>query len=147
MFKINLKTVPFLQKNKTFSLINIIGLAIGTLCCLYIVLYVQDQYSYDKHHRNAQNLYRINAIIMAQNEKSNWATVTAPVAPTMKKDFPEVEEYAAYSGVGMDHHLLRYKDKSVYENEERHGPTLPFRMFDFHFVHGSAEMALSQPQL
>ncbi len=107
MFKINFKTAfRFLQKNKTFSFINVIGLAIGTLCCLYIILYVQDQYSYDKHHRNGQNIYRINTAWTAQNEKNNWATVTAPVAPTMKKDFPEVEEYArVIPGVGMDHHL------------------------------------------
>src|SRR5215813_3378800 len=95
MRKTYLKTaIRFLQKNKTFSLINVIGLAIGTLCCLYIILYVQDQYSYDKHHRNGQDIYRINTIWTVQTIKSNCATVTAPVAPAMKNDFPEVEEYA-----------------------------------------------------
>ena len=49
--KIALRT---LGRNKTFSFINIFGLAIGTLCCLYIVLYVQDQYRYDKHHDHAK---------------------------------------------------------------------------------------------
>ncbi len=50
MLKSYLKTaLRFLLKNKTFSFINIFGLAMGTMCCLYILLYVQDQYSYDKH--------------------------------------------------------------------------------------------------
>ncbi len=54
MIKSYLKTaLRFLLKNKTFSFINIIGLAMGTLCCLYILLYVQEQYSYDKHYKNA----------------------------------------------------------------------------------------------
>ena len=60
MFRNYLKTTfRNLWKNKTFSFINIIGLAIGTLCCLYILLYVQEQYSYDKHHNNAEDIYRI----------------------------------------------------------------------------------------
>ena len=60
MFKNYFKTAwRFLLKNKTFSFINIIGLAIGTLCCLYIVLYVEDQYSYDKHVKDAKDIYRI----------------------------------------------------------------------------------------
>ncbi len=63
MFKNYFKTAwRFLLKNKAFSFINIIGLAIGTLCCLYIVLYVKDQYSYDKHHKNAKDIYRITTL-------------------------------------------------------------------------------------
>jgi len=57
MIKSYLKTaLRFLLKNKTFSFINIFGLAAGTLCCLYILLYVQDQYSYDKQHKNANDI-------------------------------------------------------------------------------------------
>ena len=48
-----------LLKNKTFSAINLLGLTTGTVCCLYILLYVQDQRSYDKHHHEAGNLFRI----------------------------------------------------------------------------------------
>ena len=60
MIKSYLKTaVRFLLKNKTFSFINIFGLAAGTLCCLYILLYVHQQYSYDKHHNHANDIYRI----------------------------------------------------------------------------------------
>ena len=62
MLKSYLKTaMRFLLKNKTFSFINIFGLAMGTMCSLYILLYVQDQYSYDKHHKDAQNIYRVTS--------------------------------------------------------------------------------------
>jgi len=147
MFKIYFKTaIRFLQKNKTFSLINVTGLAIGTLCCLYIVLYVQDQYSYDKQHHNVQDIYRINTIWTIQNDKGNWATVTMPVAPAMKNDFPEVEEYARIiPGVGMDHHLLTYKEKSLYVNDAVYADSTLFRIFNFHFTCGNAQTALSGP--
>ncbi len=50
----------FLLKNKTFSFINVFGLAVGTLCCLYILVYVKDQYSYDKHHTDVNRIYRVD---------------------------------------------------------------------------------------
>ena len=60
MLKNYLKTsLRFLSKNKTYSFINIFGLALGTLCCVYIILYVADQYSYDKYQKNPENIYRI----------------------------------------------------------------------------------------
>ena len=147
MFKIYFKTaLRSFQKNKAFSSINVIGLAIGTLCCLYIILYVQDQYSYDKHHHNGQNIYRINTIWTVQNDKGNWGTATAPVAPAMKHDFPEVEEFARIiPGVGMDHHLLRYKEKSLYANDAAYADSTLFRMFDFHFNYGNPQTALASP--
>ena len=147
MFKNYLKTaIRSLQKNKTFSFINIIGLAIGTLCCLYIILYVQDQYSYDKQHGRVQDIYRINTIWKVQNDKGNWATVTAPVAPAMKNDFAEAADFARIiPAVGMDHHLLRYKDKSLYENDAVYADSTLFRIFNFHFTNGNAKTALTAP--
>ena len=62
-----------LRKNKTYSFINIIGLAIGTLCCLYILLYVEDQYSYDKHHKNAEDIYRITSSVKLTGDKGQWS--------------------------------------------------------------------------
>jgi putative ABC transport system permease protein len=74
MLKSYLKTAwRFLLKNKTFSFINIIGLATGTLCCLYILLYVQDQYSYDKQHKDAQNIYRVTTDLELTGDKHHRA--------------------------------------------------------------------------
>jgi putative ABC transport system permease protein len=135
-----------LLKNKTFSFINIIGLAIGTLCCLYIMLYVQDQYSYDKQHDRAKDIYRINVLWKGQNDIGNWATVTAPVAPAMKNDFPEIEQYARIiPGIGMSHHLLRYKEKATYENDMLYADSTLFDIFNFHFDYGNPKNALSTP--
>lgn len=87
-------SLRFAFKNKTFSFINIIGLAVGTLCCLYIVMYVLDQHNYDKHHNDAEHIFRINSLLVlpgGQNEK--MATASPPVAPAMKNDFAEVAEF------------------------------------------------------
>src|SRR5882757_9865853 len=95
MFKNYFKTAfRFLLKNKTYSFINIIGLAIGTLCCLYILLYVEDQYSYDKHHNNAKNIYRITTSLALPGDKHTNATSSPPIAPAIKNDFGEVAQFA-----------------------------------------------------
>jgi putative ABC transport system permease protein len=106
-----------LWKNKTYSFINIIGLAIGTLCCLYILLYVQDQYSYDKHHKDAKDIYRITSSVKLTGDKLNGSATSPPVAPAMKKDFGEVLQYTRVVNsamVGVKQHLLRYKEKAIY---------------------------------
>jgi len=96
MLKSYLKTsIRFLLKNKSFSLINIFGLAVGTLCCLYILLYVQDQYSYDKHHKGASDIYRITTSLELMGDQHKMATVSPPIAPAIKSDFPEVAQFAS----------------------------------------------------
>jgi putative ABC transport system permease protein len=88
MLKNYLKTtLRALMKNKTYSFINIIGLAIGTLCCLYILLYVKDQYGYDKHHRQANDIYRITTSLALSGDKHNNATAS-PYRPHDEQDFP-----------------------------------------------------------
>src|ERR1700685_2273425 len=94
MLKSYLKTaLRFLLKNKTFSLINIFGLAAGTLCCLYILLFVQDQYSYDKHHKDAADIFRITTTTEQPADRRTGPPCSPPIAPAIKNDFAEVERY------------------------------------------------------
>ena len=135
-----------LTKSKTFGFINIFGLAAGVLCSLYIILYVQDQYSYDKHFKDAADIYRVTTIWTSQEGSGNWATVTAPVAAAMKNDFPQVLDYArVIPSLGIDHHLLQYKDKAIYEKDGVYADSSFFSIFNFHFDRGDAQQALRGP--
>lgn len=147
MFKNYFKTAfRFLLKNKTFSFINIIGLAIGTLCCLYIVLYVEDQYSYDKHENNAADIYRITTWLSLPGDKHNNSTCSPPIAPAIKKDFPEVEQFTrVISDFSSSQHLLRYKEKSFYEKNAVYVDSTFFDVFTYHFTNGNAKNVLSEP--
>src|SRR3954471_8158626 len=117
MFKNYLKTsIRSLMKNKTFSFINIFGLAVGTLCCIYILLYVQDQYSYDKHHKDAKDIYRVNSDLALTGDRHNNATASPPIAPAIKRDFPEVLQFTRHVGIGGKN-LLKYKEKSFYQEK------------------------------
>jgi putative ABC transport system permease protein len=142
-----LTTIRFLLKNKTFSLLNITGLSIGTLCFLYIVLYVQDQYSYDKHHKGGENIYRINsALVLPGAQAENMATASPPVAPAMKNDFGEVQQFTRVTGaIGINQHLLRYKEKAIYEKDALFVDSTFFDVFTYRFVNGKPGNALTEP--
>jgi putative ABC transport system permease protein len=142
-------TFRFLWKNKAFSLINIAGLTLGTVCFLYIVLYVSDQFGYDRHFKRDHDIYRITFLgKIAGGSPAEVATCSPPIAPAMKKDFPEVEQYTRLvraDAFGAKLHLLQYKDKSIYEKEAAYVDSTFFGVFDFHFTEGNAETALQQP--
>ncbi len=138
--------IRFLLKNKTFSAVNLIGLAAGTLCCLYIVLYVVDQYSYDKHHNDATEIYRVITAVAQKGDHHTNASTTPPVAPTMKKEFPEVVQFTrAIPTLGSSEHLLIYQNRSFYENNALFVDSTFFEVFTYHFTNGNPTGVLSLP--
>ncbi len=129
--------VRFLKNNKVFGLINIIGLAIGTLSCLYILLYVQDQYSYDQFGGHAKDIYRITTSLDMIGERHETASVSPPIAPAMKTDFPEVAQFTrAIPTLGAREHLISYKERSFYETDALLVDSSFFDLFPYHFVAG-----------
>ena len=139
-------SLRFLLKNKTFSLINVIGLAIGTLCCLYIVLYVKDQYSYDRQFDHASDIYRITTKLKTTGDQHTMASTSPPIAPAIKNDFPQVLQFTRFiPTLGADEHLLAYKDRSFYEKDAWLVDSTFFDVFNFHFEAGAIEHSLSAP--
>jgi putative ABC transport system permease protein len=147
MFKNYFKTAwRFLLKNKAFSFINIIGLTIGTLCCLYIVLYVEDQYSYDKYYKDAQDIYRITTTTSLSGDKHDMATASPPIAPALKNDFPKVQQFTRIvPTLGASDHLIRYREKSFYQKDAYSVDSTFFSVLNFHFVQGNESNALTEP--
>ena len=139
MIKTYIKTAwRFLLKNKTFSFINVFGLAVGTLCCLYILVYVKDQYSYDKHHKDVSRIYRVDRKLKTPDGIFTLANSGGFICPAMKRDFPEVEQFTrVVPFIGIDKHLLRYKDHSVYETNPYYVDSTFFEVFSYHFVEGN----------
>ncbi|MDX1939039.1 MAG: ABC transporter permease [Saprospiraceae bacterium] len=135
-----------LQRYKVFSFINVFGLALGTACCLYILLYVKDEYSYDEHHANAERIYRITAVLGAVDDPHLMATCSPPIPFAMKRDFPEIEEAVRFVGaVGRDQQLFRYDGKAFYETGGAYADSTFFNIFSYDFVYGSSNQALTAP--
>ena len=151
MFKNYLKTsLRFLKRNKGFTLINIVGLSIGTFSCLYILLYVRDQFSYDRYFTRSGDMYRV--VTQAGETRSGsprmQATTTPPVGPALAIDFQnDLISTRIAPTIGSEQHLVRYNyhndGKEVYEKNAYLVDPNFFELFDFHFIAGSAENALN----
>ncbi len=89
-----------LLQNKGFSAINIFGLAVGIACCLLITLYVVDELSYDRYHQKADRMYRLNLAVKFGGKEELVATTADMLGPTLKKDYPQVENYARVYNAG-----------------------------------------------
>ncbi|MEM6641329.1 MAG: helix-turn-helix domain-containing protein, partial [Bacteroidota bacterium] len=94
MFKISLRN---LRKNRLQSILNILGMAVAISACLMIAGYVHHEWSYDKHHPDAENIHRIVLNRIYPDYNKEWA-ITAPIlTPTLQKEVPEVEHYTRIS--------------------------------------------------
>jgi putative ABC transport system permease protein len=138
--------IRFLRKNRAFSVINVIGLAIGILCCLYIVFYVKDQYSYDRQFDRAADIYRVTTELAVSGDHHTMASSSPPIAPAMKSDFPEVMQFTrAIPTMGAEEHLVAYGEKSFYVKDAFVVDSGFFDIFNFHFSAGNPHRVLSAP--
>jgi len=123
-------------RQKGYTFINVAGLAIGVACCIMIMLWVQDELSYDRFHENADDLYAATF--------SNGSTVTpTALSDFLKAEYPEVIHTSRYSGQGRT--LLRYKDKEVYQEGGVMVDPDFLKMFTLRFLKGDPEKALDDP--
>lgn len=135
-----------LWKNKTYSAINITGLVVGTVCCLYLLLYVGEHYSFDTHHEDNENIYRINTTLKSSDNTAILASASPPIAPALDKDFAEVVQYTrVVNTFNVKKHLLLYEEKSFYEEKMHYVDSTFFEIFSYHFVYGDSETALKEP--
>ncbi len=132
-----------IKKNKLFSLINILGLSIGISLCFIIMLYVHDELSYDQFNTNADNIVRVVFDANINGGKIYESGVMPPVAQTMKKDFPEVQDATRIVPVGTP--KVTYKDKTFKGDQFAFADPNFFSVFSLHFIEGDAKNALLQP--
>src|SRR3954451_12676102 len=99
-----------LMKNKVFSFINIFGLSVGLTCCLLITVYLIHELSYDKYHKNINQLYQLGTIFIKSGKDERTLNTPAPMAQAMKQEFSEIAETARMMMLFADDKtLLQYK--------------------------------------
>ena len=82
-----------LLKQKAYSLINLIGLALGLACCILLANLILSELSYDKFHANAARIHRV---ILTLTGKRALLTTPAPLAPAREQQLPEIEKEGGY---------------------------------------------------
>jgi putative ABC transport system permease protein len=130
-----------LIRHKGFSFLNISGLAIGMVCTLLILFWVQHELSYDRYNENGRNIYRILQHIQ-YSEIVTWAINQGPLGPALKQEIPEVEEQARFCFARW---RIKYKDQVFVDTGGYTDPSL-FKMFTLPFVKGDPDTALADPR-
>ena len=132
-----------LLKNTGYAVINIIGLAIGITSALIITLWVMDELSYDKFHKNSKNIYRISW----RSELPQTRT-PHPMTYAMVADFPEVINAVSITpvwgpGLTLPDRLVKYGEKRFEESRIYAADTTFFKIFSFKLIKGNPESALN----
>ena len=129
--------------NKVFSFINIAGLSIGLACCMLIVLYTKDEVSYDRFHKNVNNIYRITTTETSPEGKVNKFGITGMMpGPTFARQIPEIEQFVRLQGESFN----IKKGTDILAQDAHRVDSSFFSIFTFDFIEGSPKTALKDPQ-
>ncbi|MEO6851968.1 MAG: ABC transporter permease [Mucilaginibacter sp.] len=132
-----------LLKNKGFTAINVLGLALGLATCLLIVFYVFDELSYDNYNTKADRVYRINYDIKFGGVQNPYAIVPAAVAAALKADFPEVEQVARFRYRGGN--KVKKGNQNIQEDHMVFADNSIFDVFTLPVISGDQANALKDP--
>ncbi|MGB8194452.1 MAG: ABC transporter permease, partial [Chitinophagaceae bacterium] len=122
-----------LRKNKGFSLLNLIGLSLGMSCAVLILLWVNDELSYNKFHSSYDNLYQVIENQSYDGKTYTFSALPGPFAPNVKQDLPEIK-YSTRSDWGTQM-LFSLGEKSIYETGYYVDPDF-LKMFSFELKKG-----------
>ena len=131
------------KKDKWYSLLNILGLTIGITFSLFLIFYITDELSYDRYHEKSDRIFRIASYIQEKDKNTDWAITQMPLGPTLKKDYPEVEEMVRLQA--RERTLFKNGDNNFYETKIYYADSTIFKVFTHKFFEGNSATALSGP--
>jgi putative ABC transport system permease protein len=140
LLKISIRSIA---KDKTYSLINIVGLTIGITCSVFLLMYILHELSYDRYHKNAANIYRVVSNIKEPDNAFTWAVAQIPLADELRDNYPEVKNAVRFFGTGRA--LYKNGDKEFYEEKFFLADSTVFDMFTYPFLYGDPSTALDNP--
>jgi putative ABC transport system permease protein len=139
-FRIALRNI---LRYKAFTFINVTGLAVGLAASLLILLWVQDEFSYDKFNLNAANIYRVEEDQFYSGARYHVTVTPQPSGPVWKEKIPEIIEQTRLNR--LPRILFRQEDKVFFESSLMAADSGLFRMFTFPMASGDPLTALSNP--
>ncbi len=138
-------TIRSLVSRKTYSLINILGLAIGIASFMIIYLFISDELSYDRHHSKAKNIYRLVNVYDFDGVGENSASAPFPVAFTLKDEYPAmITNIVRVFNFQAPRSFVEYEEKKFNEKYFFYADSTFFDLFDHTFIKGNPETALDE---
>jgi putative ABC transport system permease protein len=133
----------YVSRNKAFTAINVLGLAIGMMACMLITQYVLHEFSYDNFHTKKDRIFRIQQDRYDKGELSTrWAAGCAGIGPDLKSNFPEVKDYVRLTG---GNGLLSTGDTYFKEDAIYYASDDFFKVFSVKLIAGEDSSVLKDP--
>lgn len=132
-----------LLKNKFYSTINILGLALALTVATIIYLFVQSDLTYDKMHSKYEQIYRLESEYIINGEEDAYALSSQYLPPKLQDEYPEILNYVRFRGSGKT--LFQIGEKKFYENNFYYADSSLFSVFDYRLLEGNPETALDEP--
>jgi putative ABC transport system permease protein len=130
-----------IRRHKGYSLINIVGLAIGMACCILILTWVRDELSYDRFHKNADRICRIVAVDRSGGNMAKASGSPSLIGPTLVEKYPEFLNFARVQ-CGWSGYFLHYGEKNFMEMKLATVDPSFFEVFQYPFIQGNPQTAL-----
>lgn len=133
-----------IARNKFYSSLNIIGLSLGISAAIFIMLFVQDELSYDKYNEKHNRIYRVESDFTISGKHDHFAIVPTPMGPALQIEYPEVESFCRLFGAGNT--LIRAGEVEYYEDYFYFTDSTIFDVFTYELLQGDPKTCLNQPK-
>lgn len=141
----NYITIAFrnMRRHPGYSALNILGLTLGILATLFILLFIIKESSFDTHHLKADRIYRVSAAIQEPDDAFRWSFTQSPLAPQLKQDYPEVEQYVRFIPNGRTR--LELGEKFYFVEKTFVVDSTVNDVFTFEYLLGDPQTVLREP--
>ena len=136
-------TLRSLRRSGVYSVINVVGLAMSLATCAFIVLWVQDERSYDRFHKDAENIYLAVTHMKISGNEMLVPLTPGPVGPAAKEDFPSVEDFCRVRNWSVG--FLRHEDVKTSSVFCIYADSTFFDFFNFPIIRGNRVNPLRNP--
>lgn len=136
--------IRHIRKHIGYSLLNVLGLTLGISSALFLVIYISDEISYDRFHKNADRIYRVSSKITETDDQFTWNVAQIPMGPQVVQDYPEVQSFTRF--INMPRALYKYEDKEFVEEKFFYADSTVFDIFTYKILKGDVDPAIRDPK-
>lgn len=134
--------IRIIKKNTLFSVINVLGLAIGLASSIIIYLWVFDELSYDRFHTNYDRIFRIERDMVLDGQFVEVPITSPPLAPQIMQDYPAVKLFTRFVQEDV---MIEDANKNLFKEQMHYADSSFFKVFTIELVQGNADACLTNP--
>ena len=136
-------TSRLIKRDKFHYFLNFLGLSTGIACCIIIMLFLRNELTYDRHHENADRIYRISSNYVTSGKPLLYAITSPALGPRLKEEYPEIEEYVRI--FPLPEMLFCFDNKRIYQERLVLADPSILEVFTHPLLRGNKQTCLEDP--